>query len=270
MSITLRFSLEVDGVLTDVTSAVLSDPTGTYGVKRDDNDATVVADGTAMTKVATGTYEYSFDEPVDGLEYTYYVEYEYESTAYWDLNTYSDSTKVVTLTEVKAQCRITHTDEDTLINDLIDAATSWAEKYTRRKFLTQTCIDYLDSFPTIIRPRYSPLIAVTSIQYVDTDGNTQTWSNAEYDDDTDTEPGRIQPAYNCSYPSIRSQMNAITLTYTAGYGTAATDVPSNIRHALLLLVAHLYENREATSEVALLEVPLAVQSLLGIEKLYNL
>lgn len=79
---TIRRTWKVEGVLTDVTTAKLSDPTGTYGVKRDDTDAVVVAAGTAMTKVSTGTYEYSFTEPAEGLAYTAYVEFVYGGATY--------------------------------------------------------------------------------------------------------------------------------------------------------------------------------------------
>lgn len=74
-------SWRVDNVLTNVTSAKLSDPTGTFGVKRNDNDAVVVADGTNMTATATGVYEYSFDDEI-GVDYTAYVEIVYLSSTY--------------------------------------------------------------------------------------------------------------------------------------------------------------------------------------------
>lgn len=71
---TIRRTWKVNGVYTDPTSVKLSDPTGAYGVKRDDTNAVVVADGTSMTKVSTGIYSYIFDEPAAGLAYTAYVE----------------------------------------------------------------------------------------------------------------------------------------------------------------------------------------------------
>jgi len=83
MSITITQNWEVEGSLTDVTSAKLSDPTGTYGVKRNDTDAVVVADGTDMTHVGTGQYSYTFDEPEPGLSYTAYVEIVYQGNTYW-------------------------------------------------------------------------------------------------------------------------------------------------------------------------------------------
>lgn len=71
----------IENVLTNVTSAKLSDPTGTYGVKRNDTDAVVVADGTNMTNSATGVYEYSFED-VTNVSYTAYVEIVYLGVTY--------------------------------------------------------------------------------------------------------------------------------------------------------------------------------------------
>lgn len=71
----------VEGVLTNVTSAKLSDPTGTYGVKRNDTDAVVVADDTDMTNSATGVYDYSFTD-VQDVAYTAYVEFVYAGVTY--------------------------------------------------------------------------------------------------------------------------------------------------------------------------------------------
>jgi len=90
-------SWRVDDVLTNVTTAKLSDPTGTFGVKRNDTDAVVVADGTNMTNSATGVYEYSFDDVVD-VAYTAYVEIVYLGATYHlevDIPARSTSSEVV-------------------------------------------------------------------------------------------------------------------------------------------------------------------------------
>ena len=71
----------VENVLTNVTSAKLSDPTGTYGVKRNDTDAVVVADGTDMTNSSTGVYEYSFTD-IQDVAYTAYVEFVYDGNTF--------------------------------------------------------------------------------------------------------------------------------------------------------------------------------------------
>lgn len=47
---------------------------------------------------------------------------------------------------------------------------------------------------------------------------------------------------------------------------AVNDVPENLRHAILLLVSHWFHNREAVSEKKLHEVPVGIESLVGLSK----
>jgi len=70
------------GVAFDPTSVKLSDPTGAYGVKRNDTNAVVVVDDTAMTNTAVGYYEYSFTDPAYDLTYTAYIEYVIDGETY--------------------------------------------------------------------------------------------------------------------------------------------------------------------------------------------
>ena len=74
-NVTFRIDFEIDGVASDPTSIVLSDPTGAYGVKDDSDDSVVVADGTAVTKSATGSYYYTLTTATAGSTYTAYFEY---------------------------------------------------------------------------------------------------------------------------------------------------------------------------------------------------
>lgn len=79
---TIRRSFKVDGALTDVTAAVLSDPVGAYGIKRLDTGAVVVAAGTAMEHESTGVYSYSFTS-VDGVAYSAYSKFTYGGADYY-------------------------------------------------------------------------------------------------------------------------------------------------------------------------------------------
>lgn len=74
---TIAQTFKVGGTLTSATSAKLSDPTGTYGIKRTDTDATVVADDTALTESSTGVYEYTFSATVN-IPYKAYFEFVYD------------------------------------------------------------------------------------------------------------------------------------------------------------------------------------------------
>jgi hypothetical protein len=72
---TIRFITKIEGVPADVASVVLADPADppTYGIRRTDTEAVVVAADTPMVRVAEGTYEYLFIEPMDGVPYTAWV-----------------------------------------------------------------------------------------------------------------------------------------------------------------------------------------------------
>jgi hypothetical protein len=79
---TIEFQWKVDDVLTDVTSAVLSDPTAAYGVRRTDTNAIVVAAGTALTHDGTGLYSYTFTDPAADLTYQYWIQVVYAGATY--------------------------------------------------------------------------------------------------------------------------------------------------------------------------------------------
>ena len=178
--------------------------------------------------------------------------------------------QIITVEEAKLHLRVLGNDDDSLIDSYIDAATAWAMEYQGRKYLTETCVDYFDRWPAIIRPRWSPLLAVTSIRYIDSAGTWQTLSDSYYDVDIDSEPGRIVEAYNCSWPGVRGDANGIEVTYTAGYGSDADDVPADIRNAILLLVGDWYGNREdIVTGTIVSHIPTGVKALLGIRRLFH-
>lgn len=133
------------------------------------------------------------------------------------------------------------------LSALIVAARQYGETVTGRAFITRTLRYTLDAFPCtgIIELPRPNLLAVASVQYVDTNGDTQTFSSSDYSVDTAALPGRIILGYGEAWPSIRYQPNAVTIIYTAGYGATADLVPATIKHAMKLRIADWYENREA-------------------------
>lgn len=162
----------------------------------------------------------------------------------------------VTLSEVKDQMRITHSDEDTFLNELITTARVYSENYTSRALVSQTWDCWLDAFPPgteAIKLPLAPLISVTSVKYYDSNDTLQTWSSANYTVDTDHLVGSIYPGRNTSYPSPRIYPKAVEIRFVAGYADSgaspvdlADNVPTPIKAAIKMLVAHWYENRETT------------------------
>jgi uncharacterized phiE125 gp8 family phage protein len=176
----------------------------------------------------------------------------------------------ITTAEAKSHLRIDaeFTDDDVYIASLIKAATQWAELYQGRSFVTRTITLERDRFSNVMELPAPPLITVTSIKYIDSDGTQQTLSADIYDVDTKSEPGRITLAYNQSWPVIRGDVNGIEIIYTAGYG-AAGDVPEMVKSAIKLIVGHLYENRETvTAGITAAELPMGAKSLLSIDRVF--
>lgn len=177
----------------------------------------------------------------------------------------------VTLTEAKAHLRVDGTDDDTLITVLIAAARQYYEDACRRMLITQTWRLSLDCWPanSLIIPKM-PLITVSAIAYTDSAGATHTLSTDVYDVDTEAQPGRVTLAYNQSWPSVELYpLNPIQITFTAGYGAAAS-VPEVDKQAIKLLVGHWYENREpvVTTGAAPKDIPMAVESLIYLNRGY--
>lgn len=173
----------------------------------------------------------------------------------------------VTLAEVKAHLRIDATDttEDAAITGFITAAREYCETYQGRQYLSATRVHQIDRFPSaIIRLPYPPLISITSVVYVDSSGVTQTLASGDYLVDAVSQPGRIAPAYGCSWPSTREQLAAVTITCLCGYGTAA-DVPRRVKQAILLGVGSMWEHREAGAFMDD-DALAAIHALLGPER----
>ena len=174
----------------------------------------------------------------------------------------------VTLTEAKNHMRVELDEDNTLIEGLIVAARQHAERFLKRQLITATWKLELDAFPANeIRVPLPPMQSSTeaftmTVKYVNTEGTQTTWDSGEYDVDVRAEPGRIRPAYGYTWPSIRSQINAVEVNYQAGYGDAVTDIPEGIRLAIKILVAHWYENRQVVSGLQTNTIPLGAESLL--------
>ena len=172
----------------------------------------------------------------------------------------------VTYIEAKAHIRIDDDNEQDLIESLITAATQHVEQVLSRQLVTATWKLTLDCFPSggaIDLPR-PPGASVVSVVYTDAAGAAQTLSASSYQLDTSSTPARLALAPGSSWPTVGSgYLGAVQITYTAGYGAAAT-VPKAIKQAILFLVALWFELREPVVVGTIIaEIPFAVRALLA-------
>ena len=179
----------------------------------------------------------------------------------------------LTVSEAKAHLRVDHTTDDSYIESLIKAARRSAELFQGRAYITQTWKVYLNTFPSAaaIAIPYAPLQSVTSISYVDLNGNTQTLSSDLYQVDTKSMPGQVVLAPLASWPSTQTdKVNAVTITFVAGYGNTSASVPEHIRHAIRLILSDFYQHRENTIVGNVVnQIPKSAEMLLWQDRIYN-
>jgi len=155
------------------------------------------------------------------------------------------ATTPISVSEAKSHMNVTFSDDDTLIGIYVNSATALCEQILQRKLITQTWKMYLDHWPAYIKVLFGNLQSVTHIKYTDTDGDQETFSSDYYDVDTNSVPGRINLKYAQTWPSATlNATNPIEIQFVTGYGASSTDIPADIRNAILLTTAHFYENRE--------------------------
>jgi uncharacterized phiE125 gp8 family phage protein len=177
----------------------------------------------------------------------------------------------VNLAETKIHLRVDSSTEDNYINSLIKSAREAVENLTGRALITQTLEYLISNWPNheIKLPR-APLQSVTSIKYTDSAGNEYILDVSKYVVNPDTEPGLIVPAIGYSWPSISLKpTGAITINYIAGYPPSnielpdyQANVPAGLKHAILLLVGHWYEQRQPVNiGTSVTQIPFTVKWL---------
>jgi uncharacterized phiE125 gp8 family phage protein len=166
-----------------------------------------------------------------------------------------------------------HPDDD-LVTAQISAAREVAEKFIGRAIAVQTLEIGLDEFPggTVgsCRRAQEPialpgLLSLLSVTYVD---GTGSHSLTSYQLDQFTSPPCLRPAAGEDWPIVSEDTaNAVRVRYLAGY-TALGDspdtdpLPSPVQSAILLILGHLYENREDTAPITIEEIPMGAKWLL--------
>ena len=180
------------------------------------------------------------------------------------------SVEPVTLAEVKSYIRKKGSDEDALITIYAKAARRSVEAHLGKVLLDQTWIQYLDRFPSkaqILLDK-TPLRSVTHVKYTPDGGSATTFSASSYVVDAAAKPGRVVLKDDESWPTDALEVaNGLAVTFVAGYGAAATDVPDDVIMAVLLFAAHCYENREpVVLGIVATPIPLTITSMLMGER----
>jgi uncharacterized phiE125 gp8 family phage protein len=160
----------------------------------------------------------------------------------------------------KLDLKLDGTTEDALLDIWIQAAREKIEERTGLSLITQTRVMKLDHFPRCgyIELLYGPVQSVV-VTYQDENDATQTLASSEYWLDTH---GICTIHVKNYWPSTKDRPAAVTITYVAGYGSTAASVPAALRSAVLMRLAHMYENRQSVVPGAMDTVPLGEDDLI--------
>lgn len=156
-----------------------------------------------------------------------------------------DAAQVVTLEEAKDHLRLTGNDELDRIIGEVDAAISWAEDFTARAIRRSQYLLSMETFQ-IVDHRQSIRIqgfvpSVDSIKYRDSSGSLQTVATSVYQTLKGQHSTMIREAANQSWPALHQFMDALQVTFTAGW--ISSDVPYQIRQAILLKLGSIHFRR---------------------------
>jgi uncharacterized phiE125 gp8 family phage protein len=197
----------------------------------------------------------------------------------------SSSTPIVSLAEAKRQTNTTDfADDDALLTALLDVATQHFDLESGiigRPLLTQVW-EYTAPPPPFDNGRSdprlrglpsatgfvldrAPLQSVDKVEYLQ-DGVYQTLASGQWvKRQISKELSFVRLAKGVAWPRVDDDEAAWKITMSLGYGATPADVPAPIRHAALLMISHLYQNREAVTGfgAALQETPLAVAALVS-------
>lgn len=155
--------------------------------------------------------------------------------------------EIISLEEAKTHLNVTSAADDALIARLIGTAVAKLDGPKGLLGRSLAPAQYrmtLDAFTPVIEVPLPPVRSVDAVTYVDATGAIITIAPAAYrvsglDDDT---PAAIDLPAASRWPPTPRAPEAVQILFTAGYGT----LPIPLASAILMHVAHLYENREAS------------------------
>lgn len=179
--------------------------------------------------------------------------------------------RILTLEEAKLHLKVepSVTDDDTLIEGLIEAAESHMDGYSGllgRCMVNQQWEQYFSRWPMDRLYLAFPDVSSVEVAYFDAENVEQTVPSADYLLLESARGSYIQFLGAFSAPSLYDRDDAITVTMTAGYGASRDDVPRKLRQAAKLLIGAWYENRENTAigvSVASLPDDIAFKALIN-------
>lgn len=131
---------------------------------------------------------------------------------------------LVTLDEVKAQCRVFNTFEDTYLTSLILPYSDLAQSYTHRMLTVGEAVAFIEEHCPTVQLPFGEVTAITEVLV----------------DDVETTEFTFNPI--TQKIKIDVVFSEAKITFTAGYETA--DLPPVVKQAILIAINTAFANRD--------------------------
>lgn len=168
----------------------------------------------------------------------------------------------VLLDDARSHLRVTGSDEDMLITQQLAAAVAAVSERTGRRLGSETWAASYASVSGDLNLPMAPVQSITSIQYWDASDVSQTALVSDFYFFADDDFATLRPKAGKAWPSVNSnRADAITVTFVAGY----SPIPAPLRTAVLMLLGHFFENREAVAVgLSVAEFPVGVADMVNL------
>jgi len=162
----------------------------------------------------------------------------------------ADSTvEPVTVNELKFWARIDGDDEDDVLAGIIKTARKNVEDFIRQSLIEKTIEMSLDSWDhSIYELPLSPVISITSVTTLDESDTATIYASSNYYLAAGV-PARLVIKQDSENPLNTDRgIGGYKITYKAGYGETADEVPQAIKDAIKVWATYVYENRDPNPE----------------------
>jgi len=170
----------------------------------------------------------------------------------------------VTLLELIDHLEVVDPVKNEYLEGLITVARRSLEELTWGVFVTQTWDQWFDGFADPLKLRKPPVASITSVTYTDSNGDSQTLASSVYELGDDNGIGIVRLQYDQTWPTTRGHPDVVTVRFISGVAVAS--VATGIKHAIKLLAAHLFENREPLvigQRISVEQIPHTVEALIA-------
>ena len=172
--------------------------------------------------------------------------------------TFPDALNVISLATAKSHLRVEHSSDDALITSLITSSQEVVQKYTG-DFMQRTAVNfYSDTFMDFMDLHGGTDLNILGLNYINAVSGTTVAAIADYQLDGKSYPSRLRMM---RIPDdVKDQLNAVTVQTISGFDT--DDRPQALEVAMLLIIGHLYENRQDVGRFKHHEIPMASKYLM--------